>query len=340
MTFVLMSKSAQMDFITDDFCDSLLDFDFTQDVVQLKDMSAAELYYLNQPMEFDLNNFGVSLQQVAPTLELAETQDHAVEESNGWSKNAFLIEEPEQGEDEYEASIIKCNLKRKAAEVSHCKRSKLSNDNEDHTVPTYTPVKAAGTSASGAQNVYHLRPEATFSRAPYAPANDLPLSTQANQIMDEFKRGVLLNETPDDFRRRILTSIRTHIVSHISAVGEKICQQAPQKPRLGDFLSRMKGCLRNAGLALYIVENLFNTDIQLDKDMVHTILEHVPPPSTRPATKRVDGGKNTFEHRLGLKPASRETVESFWIKHLKKDNRSFMRQHVNKWPGHWDKLGL
>jgi len=177
-------------------------------------------------------------------------------------------------------------------------------------------------------------------RALYTPTNNLPLSTRANQIVDDFMSGALPNETPDKFRYRILASIKTHIISHISTVGEKICQEAHLKPRLGDFLSRMKGCLRNAGLALYIVENLGNSTIALDEEMIRDILEHVPPLSTRPATKRVDGKKVTLERSLGLNAASRETVDGFWINHLKKDNRSFMRQHVSEWPGHWDKLGL
>jgi len=331
---------------------------------------------------FDTSS-GVSLQQVAPTLEEADGLDHVPESNNVWTKDAFFMEEEsepepepetEQGEDEcmretlqndesisstkssnsdssdlsspdiadvQEISLATSSLKRKLVEInSSRKRSRQAEDHEskrytlrsslnqqsvdlvntsDHTVPSFKPL---------------------FSRALYTPTNNLPLSTRANQIVDDFMSGALPNETPDKFRYRILASIKTHIISHISTVGEKICQEAHLKPRLGDFLSRMKGCLRNAGLALYIVENLGNSTIALDEEMIRDILEHVPPLSTRPATKRVDGKKVTLERSLGLNAASRETVDGFWINHLKKDNRSFMRQHVSEWPGHWDKLGL
>lgn len=136
----------------------------------------------------------------------------------------------------------------------------------------------------------------------------------------------------------MLQAAETLIVDHIKAIGSKVHREVESKSRLGDYLSRMKGCLRNAAMGLHLVRNI--RPGRLDDASLRAVLECVPPPSARPATKLVDAKMAEALKRVGVVPATRLDLEAYWVNCLHAPDRAFMSRHAHTWPGRWDLLGL
>jgi len=234
-------------------------------------------------------------------------------------------------------ALISRRINRRRASPYDCTVPQSPSSSNEKQVRQRTNISTAGIKVKRQRQ---KKQRGLYSRALYIPSStDLPLSTAALQILQEFQTGPKPNESLIDHQEHILNSVIKLIIEHIQNIGTKIRTEADGKSRPGDYLSRMKGCLRNAALGLYLAERIRPTDTNLDVSLLRIILECVPPASTRPATKRVDSKLQVAQARLGVSP-ERQIVEVYWTTHLLPEDRTFMRLNASKWPGHWERLGL
>jgi len=211
-------------------------------------------------------------------------------------------------------------------------------------ITSVAPAPASDDKDSDTDSDEHAVPELA-GNGEISKLNPTAVAARSKQVVAMFKQGRRRNgtsepESLEQFEDRIVRRLKAIIIEHIQAVGAKIRREAETKSRQGDYLSRMKGCLRNAAMGLWVVESVVSGNGHVDLDLIHTVLDCVPPPSTRPSSRLMDAKLLQIQHRLGLPDVDRNTVDHFWTAHILHPDRVFMRRHAKEWPGHWEKLGL
>jgi hypothetical protein len=301
--------------------------------------SPTSSYYSSSPINWSLSTF------------ISELSDNEEEEED--KEEESLKEEEETVSDIGKTFVtnnpvnidIKMNLL-PSQEEDEEEEEEGEEQEEIDTDPEYLPFVKHTSKATSASRRAHRRSGPYDRTVPQVPSlvetrkrQRTTLSSSGIKILQEFQNGPKHSETRSEHQQRILNNVSDLIIEHIRTIGSRIRAEADEKSRPGDYLSRMKGCLRNAALGLYLIKQL-TPETNLDAELLRDILECVPPPSTRPATKRVDSKLQTVQANLGIAPAERQTVEVYWTSHLLSEDRAFMRRNASKWPGHWERLGL
>lgn len=172
-------------------------------------------------------------------------------------------------------------------------------------------------------------------RAPCTSPVIYVLSTRSNEILSEFRNRQSID--PVRNREKTLQDVKTHLQEHIRVAGSKVHAEVYTVKRQGDFLSRMKGCLRNAGLGLILLEYFRKS---LDEEKLRAILACVPPLSTRPSASKAEAQMHAICERFNIPNCSVPEMDRMWKIHLNPEDLSFIRHECSHWPGYWDHLEL